>query len=377
MPPGSQDYISTILTAFIVSQTLHSHRAQLVGGLQWLRSPNSPSLRHAVISAIRPTELWRACRKVPALLQLGLLLALFLFDGVHNWALICISLIGPALAILLATSLLDKKLLMFNALVSDEVLAASVVLSTLLGVMTFVVISLAVQSVLESVHLIFVTSVWMREVSSDVASDAAAPFRAVLGQAVELGMAGLEQLRRAEHQWAPVVSHLLEQIGSAANGTTVVVSTFDKLRDCYPQAQWLSQAEDLGKLVLWATARATAATAAGASVNATASWLAGNVTSLGSFTRLNFTHALEEGRKLMREIATELDHPQVGVRTDVCTLERLHSQTPVRRRPFAAPHSPHPILILFGSSAAASQTPPRLPAPSPTHPLAYPPHRSS
>ena len=33
-----QDYISTILVAFIVSQTLHAQRAYIVGLLQWLRS---------------------------------------------------------------------------------------------------------------------------------------------------------------------------------------------------------------------------------------------------------------------------------------------------------------------------------------------------
>lgn len=50
-----------------------------------------------------------------------------------------------------------------------------------------------------------------------------------------------------------------EQIGSSNNGTVVVESTFDKLRECYPKATWLAQTEDLGKLVLWAAHRASGA----------------------------------------------------------------------------------------------------------------------
>jgi hypothetical protein len=63
-----------------------------------------------------------------------------------------------------------------------------------------------------------------------------------------------------------VLAHLIDAVRGAweaPNASSsaflphdVVTSTFDKLRECYPQATWLRQAEDLGKLVLWAASRA-------------------------------------------------------------------------------------------------------------------------
>ena len=118
-----QDYISTILTAFIVSQTLHSHRARIVGTLQWLRSPTTPSLLHLAFAAAR--QPWRLLQQmlyeVPPLVQLTALLFFFLVHNVYTWAYILLALLGPALALLLACALLDKRLLATNALLSDEV----------------------------------------------------------------------------------------------------------------------------------------------------------------------------------------------------------------------------------------------------------------
>lgn len=317
-----QDYISTILTAFIVSQTLHTYRAQLVGGLKWLRSQNSPPLRSVVLSALRPMTLMRACLHGPAVLQLGLLLAFFLVvgavDSIYNRLLILLSLAGPALALLLATVVLDKRLLMFNALVSDEVLAATLVLATIITVLSFVAISLSVQSVLDAVQLLYAGSTWIQGVSEG----AAAPLRDMTGQAVGLARHGLESLRRAEHHWVPVATHLLEQIdSSSSNGSVVVMSTFDKLREVYPDVQWLEQAQDLGRLVLWAAHRASGAAAAAGAGAATAAvgdlLVASDSVSNaegagGSFlhpSQLNYTNLAEEGRKLLREMRAELHNP--------------------------------------------------------------------
>ena len=100
---------------------------------------------------------------------------------------------------------------MTDALLSDEaVLAATIVLLTLLVVLSFVGTTLAVQSVLDGMQLLVDGSTWMRNVSVE----AEGPVRAVVAQGVELGMAGLEQLKRQDHQWVPAVSHLLEQVGS-------------------------------------------------------------------------------------------------------------------------------------------------------------------
>ena len=296
-----QDYISTILTAVIVSQTLHSHRAYIVGVLQWLRGPTSPRLLLSAICVLKQPLLLarRSVYDVPPLLQLSMLLLLFLVHNVYSWAYLAFVLLGPLVALGAALALLDKRLLTTDYLISDEVLAACIVIGGLISVLAFIAITLAVEAVDESVYLLVAGSTWMR----DVSTDAAAPVRALVAQGVELGVAGLEQLRRAEHQWVPAVSHLLEQIGSSNNGTVVVMSTFDKLRECYPMAAWVSQAEDLGRLVLWASGAASVAVAGGHSGE-----LGANVT-LPDGTRTNGTDRLSYSglsRAFHRLFATEV-----------------------------------------------------------------------
>ena len=383
-----EDYISTILTAFIVSQTLHAHRAQLVGGLRWLRAPTSPPLRSVVFAALHPSRLLRTCYNVPALLQLAVLLASFLVigavDSVYNRLLILVSLVGPAVTLLLLTVVLDKRLLMFNALVSDEVLAATLVLTTIIGAVSFVAISLSVQSVLDAVQLLYTTSTWMPDVSEGAI---AAQVRASMGDFVQQARTGLQSLRRAEHKWVPVATHLLDHLESNStdtNGTTVVMSTFDKLRETYPEAQWLEQAQDLGRLVLWAAHKTSgAAAAAGVSMgsglmsqssvsqasqdrktcDASAGAGAGSTrgdactdgqsgessgpgaegeTSPGPadggaggagglLRNLNFTHVVEEGRKLVRELVAELENPAEFMAMLRSQVERLSHVLPSLR----------------------------------------------
>ena len=140
-----QDYISTILTAFIVSQCLHSQRAQIVGLLQRLRSHAAPPLAHSLLGALRQPQslVMSAMFDVPPLLQLSVLLLVFLVHNVYTWAYVLLALLGPAVALLLAVLVFDKKLLATDVLLSDEVLAASIVLSTLLTVLSFACTALA------------------------------------------------------------------------------------------------------------------------------------------------------------------------------------------------------------------------------------------
>ena len=306
-----QDYISTILVAFIVSQTLHAQRAYIVGLLQWLRSSQSPPLVNVALGWLRkPLTLVRsAAFDVPALLQLSLLLLIFLVQDAYAWLYIGLALLGPAVALLITALVLDKKLLMTDALLSDEVLAATIVLLTLLVVLSFVGTTLAVQSVLDGMQLLVDGSTWMRNVSVE----AEGPVRAVVAQGVELGMAGLEQLKRQDHQWVPAVSHLLEQVGSSDNnGTVVVMSTFGKLRECYPSAAWVSQAEDLGKLVLWLSGfhpDSPIRTSFNATIleNATDGSGGGGGAAMGLtaqtlFSSKGLEHLKEEGLKIVREL---------------------------------------------------------------------------
>ena len=62
-----------------------------------------------------------------------------------------------------------RQVLPADAVISDEVLAATCVISTLLTVLIFVGTTLAVNSVLDGVDLIVTGSTWMRNVSSDAA----------------------------------------------------------------------------------------------------------------------------------------------------------------------------------------------------------------
>ena len=81
-----QDYISTILTAFIVSQTLHKQRAQIVGQLRWMRGSNSPSLVQSFVNAASsPAKLLHgAIFDVPSIVQLAIVQLLFVIEPFHQ-----------------------------------------------------------------------------------------------------------------------------------------------------------------------------------------------------------------------------------------------------------------------------------------------------
>ena len=285
-----RDYISTILIAFIVSQTLHTQRAQLVGLVRWVRDRNTPPLFQCAVTAVaRPRSLLNATLfGLPSVVQLAMLQLVFLIGfELSTWLRLSYLALPTALVGAVTVFLFDKKLLSFNFLLSDELFAASVVLVGMIVVLCFVIMTLSVQSVVDGVELLAAGS----SLVGSLSSDAAVPVRQVVSQGVEVGRAGLDQLRQAEYQWVPVLSHLMDHVNrSASEGTAllmsdeVVHSTFDKLRECYPNAAWLGQAEDLGKLVLWAANQSVGSSASPFSANSS---------------------LLEEGRKLF----SELDDP--------------------------------------------------------------------
>ena len=305
-----QDYISTILTAFIVSQTLHKQRAQLVRHIRQLRDPRMPSLLHRVLSlAAKPQQslvaavhsipylIRFAVYDVPALVQLALLQLVFLLGAdLSTWYALTWYTCTTTLLSAGALYVLEKTMALWadlpsaargdaagSRLIADNDLAAIVVLAGLLLVVGFVTTTLAVQSVQNGAQLLVDGSSWMR----DVRPETAEAVSQVVRQGVDLGVASLDELRQAEYQWTPVLAHLIDAVRGAweaPNASSsaflphdVVTSTFDKLRECYPQATWLRQAEDLGKLVLWAASRATS----GATSGATSATLGGGDASAG------------------------------------------------------------------------------------------------
>jgi hypothetical protein len=194
-----QDYISTILMSIIVSQSLHAARARIVGLLQWLRSPASPPLLHTILHSVsQPWKLLTSLAEVPPLLQLAALLLLLLVQNVYTWAYVGLALLGPFVALLAAVALLDKQLLRTDALLSDEVLAALIVVSTLLTVLSFVGTTLAVQSVLDGVQILVASSSYMASFSSE----AAEPIKALAAQGVQVSAQRLKLWTRKHRSCA-------------------------------------------------------------------------------------------------------------------------------------------------------------------------------
>ena len=75
-----QDYISTIVSAFVLSQTLHRQRAYLVQLVQQLRASDTPLLYEVLGLFTRPLYcVKRLLFDLPPLMQLAMLLALFFF----------------------------------------------------------------------------------------------------------------------------------------------------------------------------------------------------------------------------------------------------------------------------------------------------------
>ena len=195
----------------------------------------------------------RLVTDVPPLVQLTAVLLLFLLNDLHTFARFFSLFCACALPLALLVLLLDKRLLQTDRVVSDEVLAATVVIAALITTLAFVATTLAAQSAIDAVQLLLSFSTWMR----DVSTDAAAPVRELARRGMDFGRAGLENLHADDHAWAPAAHHLIHQIDTNSNnGTLVVMSTFGKLKECYPRAAWVAAwvgvAEDVARLVLWA-----------------------------------------------------------------------------------------------------------------------------
>ena len=200
------DYLSTIVSAFVLSQALHKQRKYLVELLARLRAKED-SLVYSLLGLFtRPLHLgYKVAFDVPPLMQLALLLALFYVD-VSTWFRIGAAAFGAATVLGALLAVVDKQLLSYHThVVSDEVLTASLVLLSFLFLVTFIVTALSVQSVLDGVQLLVSGSGFMRSLTAD----AAAPALAVMSRGRELAATGLESLQESDHQWVPILSHLL------------------------------------------------------------------------------------------------------------------------------------------------------------------------
>ena len=138
-----KDYIATLLLAFMLSQALQTARDRLVGTIRCLRDPAAPPvLRHLCHLAIRGRGGGGGgmlLLRVPPLILLAAVLALLLLhDYTHSWARIAATA-ATGFALLAAPLwLLDRRLLRYGWLISDESLVAALTLSTLIVVITFV-----------------------------------------------------------------------------------------------------------------------------------------------------------------------------------------------------------------------------------------------
>ena len=122
-----------------------------------LRNPNTPSLLHRLLrKATQPLQLLRATVfDVPPLVQLALLQLIFLVGSqLSSWiALLRMAVASGSIgAVILFT--LDKRLLAYDCVFSDEIVATTVILVGLISVISFVTTTLAIQSVLDGVKLL-------------------------------------------------------------------------------------------------------------------------------------------------------------------------------------------------------------------------------
>jgi hypothetical protein len=250
-----QDYISLILCAFLLSQSLHTPCTALVKLARRLRTPNGQTLLHRLRGMATSRDNLRAkLGSVPPLITLALVLFLDIVDDIAPRVTIVTAILAAVLVVVVLTWVFDRRLLAYHHVVSDEVVAATLVLATLLVLVTFVTTVILVNSVLDGVGLVVEFSGWASDVAaSGVAPSAVTTFGELAVSMRHLGMVSLSKLSGPDTKWAEVASHVLEGLGDDTNGTALVESTFAKMRRLYPGSGWLLQSEDLGKLVIWAS----------------------------------------------------------------------------------------------------------------------------
>ena len=221
-----KDYISLIVSAFLLSQALHTPRAVLVEWAERLREQTGQPLYKRFFTAFTtPTGLISKLTSIPSLVQLSLLLVLDLLDDVTPLITIAYSVACALLLFAAIVYLLDRKVLAWSGWISDEVLAATAVLLTFLFVVMFVTTVIAVRSVLDLREL----AVSAGEVMGGIAPAASGAFSELAESGLELSKSAMSYLDGPEHKWASVALHLLSQLQSASNGTAVVESTFLKV----------------------------------------------------------------------------------------------------------------------------------------------------
>jgi len=142
-----RDYISTILCAFIVSQALHKVREQLVQGLRGLRiNPRAPPL--LTLASTAALQFVRT-----PLPSLSLLLLVLLLADYTSWGWVGTALASAAVLTALPLWLLDRRVLAYGMLLSDESLV-TLALIALFGVLAFVAAALAFQSLVDGALLL-------------------------------------------------------------------------------------------------------------------------------------------------------------------------------------------------------------------------------
>ena len=151
-----QDYIATILCAFLLSQALRAVSGRLLDTLDCLRDPASPPLltsmmqlllgRHASQRNREPASRRVPLLHMPPLLLLAVLLLVLLLADRTRWGWVSAGALATLAALALPLWLFDKRLLRWKWLISDESLIAAITLGGLLMLLAFVGFMLLVNS---------------------------------------------------------------------------------------------------------------------------------------------------------------------------------------------------------------------------------------
>ena len=170
-----RDYIAIICSSFLLSQALARVKRSTSQALKAARRPSSPPLLHQLAGFAAEEARHGRLSSVPPLVLLASLLLFLLLDDISSVGVI---LAGLAVYGIVAAALLwlfDKRLLGYEAVVSDESLVAMAVLLLLMLSVSFVVTVILVRSVVDVVGLCVLLPDAMRSIvaSEDTATASA------------------------------------------------------------------------------------------------------------------------------------------------------------------------------------------------------------
>ena len=126
-----RDYIAIICSAFLLSQALARVTHKMVRALKAARRPSSPPLLRQ-LAGFAAEEARQGFSRVPPLMLLAGLLLLLLLDDISSVGVILAGLAAYGVVATALLWLLDKRLLGYEAVVSDESLVAMVALLLLM-----------------------------------------------------------------------------------------------------------------------------------------------------------------------------------------------------------------------------------------------------